>query len=151
MHFFERDSLSFLFGHVIRAFHHRSRVILGKLGLYQGQPPILFMLWQQDGRPQKEFAEKLGISPATITVMLKRMEKAGLLERRPDPSDLRVSRVHLTDKGMKLRDKVEEAHKKVEADCLRDFSGQEIRQLWHLLHKMKHNLQKSAQAEVHEE
>lgn len=67
------DSLDFLLGQVIRL--HRARVhkLFGKLGLYRGQPPILFILWEEDGRTQKEIADRLHLKPATITDGLKRM------------------------------------------------------------------------------
>jgi len=94
----EIDSMNYLLGQVIRFYHQRTHMQLGKIGLYPGQPPILFMLWNKDGRSQKEFAEKLSLKPATITVMLRRMEKAGILERRIDAEDSRISRVYLTER-----------------------------------------------------
>ena len=51
---------------------------------------MLFALYKKDGQSQKDLAKQLNINPATITVMLTRMEKAGLLERRKDPDDQRV-------------------------------------------------------------
>jgi DNA-binding MarR family transcriptional regulator len=52
-----------------------------------------------DGLSQRDIAHALRLSPPTVTAMLRRMEKAGTIERRPDPADGRVSRVHLTATG----------------------------------------------------
>lgn len=122
---FSDESLGFLMAQVVRANHNRMQTLLGKLGLYPGQPPILFMLWEQDGRKQTEFSEKLELKPATITVMLKRMEKAGLLTRETDKEDMRVSRVYLTEQGKSIRGEVEKAVLTLDAECFDGFTDEE--------------------------
>ena len=138
--FFNDDSLGFLMAQVVRANYNRMQALLGKLGLYPGQPPILFMLWQEDGRSQTEFSEVLELKPATVTVMLRRMEKAGLLLRRPDEKDLRVSRVYLTEKGRQVRSEVEETIKRLDNECFDGFSAEEKVLLRRFLIHMRNNL-----------
>lgn len=91
--------------------------ILEKKGLYAGQPPLLFSLMKNGVQSQKELAEKLNIKPATVNVMIKRLEKAGLVEKSKDEDDLRVSRIKLTDRGRTLcieaMDSIEEMSKKI--------------------------------------
>lgn len=134
------DSLDFLLGQVIRL--HRARVhkLFGKLGLYRGQPPILFILWEEDGRTQKEIADRLHLKPATITDGLKRMEKVGLIERRPDPEDRRVTRVYLTDKGRELQAQVEEKLRVLNEEAFRGFTQNEKVLLRRFLLQIKDNL-----------
>ena len=72
------------------------------MGLYRGQPPILGLLYQHDGMSQKEMAGALNLSPATMTVTLKRMEKAGLVRREMDEHDQRILRVHLSEQGRQM-------------------------------------------------
>lgn len=140
MDFFETDSMNFVLGQLIRVYHCRTHMLLGKLGLYPGQPPILFMLWKKDGCSQKELAEKLHVKPATITVMLRRMEKAGLLERREDSQDLRVSRVYLAQKGKEILQQLEEVLKVVEKECYKGFTDEERILLRRFLIQMRENL-----------
>ena len=47
-------------------------------------------------------ARALNLSPATMTVTLKRMEKAGLVLREMDEHDQRILRVHLSEKGREM-------------------------------------------------
>ncbi|MBU2646105.1 MarR family transcriptional regulator [bacterium] len=47
----------------------------------------------------KPLAEKLGVTTGTLTVMIDRLQKAGYVQRQPDPSDGRAFNVVLTEKG----------------------------------------------------
>lgn len=103
------NSLYQLFHQVIRLHFQRVHATLEPLGLHPGQPPVLFALAHRGGLKQRELAEQLHIQPATLTVMLKRMEASGYIIRRPDPMDLRVSRVFLTEEGKELCLRVKKA------------------------------------------
>ncbi len=61
-----------------------------------------------------ELAEMLHVQPATMTNTLKRMEKAGFVERRHDAADQRVSRVYLTDAGYNIQEAVKNVWDKFE-------------------------------------
>ena len=56
---------------------------------------ILAWLDRQPGLSQKELAEKLEVEPITVARLVDRLQARGLLERRPDPADRRVWRLHL--------------------------------------------------------
>src|SRR5260370_42451530 len=71
-------------------------------GLHVGQELILLWLYEQDGMTQSELADVLGVEAATVTKVLHRMEAAGLIERRQDSADARVSRVYLVPKSRQL-------------------------------------------------
>lgn len=139
---YKNDSLYFLFSQVIRLHYHRIRTLLDKIGVYPGQPQMLFFLHIKDGQSQKELAEKLHIKPATITVMLGRMEKAELLERRQDSEDQRVSRVYLTEKGREVWEEVSEIMKMLEGECFANFTTEEQVLMRRLLMQVRDNLEK---------
>jgi DNA-binding MarR family transcriptional regulator len=101
---------------------------------------MLFALFHKDGQSQRELSQKLRIKPATITVMLNRMEKSGLLERRPDPEDQRISRVYITDKGRKKLHEIEESMKTMEEECFTNFTTEEKIVLRRLFMQMRENL-----------
>jgi DNA-binding MarR family transcriptional regulator len=51
---------------------------------------------------QLALANQLGIDRTVMTYLLDDLERAGLIERRPDPSDRRVRRIAVTDQGREL-------------------------------------------------
>jgi len=67
--------------------------------LHHGQALCFRLLSVNDGVTQKDLARMLRVAPPTVSKMLSTMEKAGLVERRPDEADQRLTRVHLTDAG----------------------------------------------------
>lgn len=136
------DSLYAVFGQTIRLHYSRVHIILEKIGVYPGQPPLLFALAKSNGQSQKELAEKLHIKPATITVMLRRMETVKLIERRSDNNDQRVTRVFLTEQGQKVLREVKEAVKVMEEECFKNFSIEEQILLRRFFLQMRENLMK---------
>jgi len=101
-------------------------------------------LWVEEGITHSELAERLKIRPATVTNMLKRMEKAGLVERRQDTKDQRVSRAYLTGAGLDIRDAVEETWRELERRAFSGFSSEELDSLSQLLIKIQENLLRKA-------
>lgn len=136
-----RDSLYFTFLNVSRMHYHRTHILLSEIGIYHGQPPLLFTLEHKDGLSQREIADILKTAPSTITVMIKRMEKSGILFRRKDLEDQRVSRVYLTDEGRAVCQKAKEAIKALSEECFDGFSEEEKSNLKLLLQKMGKNLE----------
>ncbi len=101
------ETLWQLLTQICRLSHGRMHALWDEIGLHKGQPFVLRILWDHNGQTHSELAERLHVQPATISNMLKRMEKAGLVARRPDPDDRRVSRVYLTDAGRDIQSQVE--------------------------------------------
>jgi DNA-binding MarR family transcriptional regulator len=73
--------------------------VFAQEGAHPGQAFCLKILARRDGISQRELAGALHLSAPTVTAMLQRMERAGTIERRPDATDGRVTRVHLTQLG----------------------------------------------------
>ena len=119
------ESLDSLFAQICRLKHARIHTLLETLGLYRGQPSVLQALWEQEGLMHTELARRLQVQPATITKMLQRMEKAGFVERRPDPDDQRVSRVYLTDAGRAVRADVQQVWRQLEEEAFAGFTLEE--------------------------
>ena len=72
-------------------------------GLTAAQAGLLFYLGRRDGAPIGEAAEAIDVAPSAMTGLVDRSARAGLVERRPDPSDGRGLRLHLTEKGRAAR------------------------------------------------
>lgn len=143
--------LESLFVSVAKLHFKRTQMIFNKIGLYPGQPPVLFALWRRDGLTQKELSEAVKVRPATISVILQRLEKAGFIQRQPDQEDLRRSRVFLTNQGKEIRMELEEALHQLEQELFAGFTADEISQAEIILAKMRDNLRRVLEEECHAE
>jgi DNA-binding MarR family transcriptional regulator len=103
----------------------RMHTLWDEIGLYRGQPFVLHTLWEQEGITHSELASRMHVSPPTVTNTIKRMEKAGFVERRPDMQDERVSRVYLTDAGRAIRERVEKVWRELDTTTLAGFNPEE--------------------------
>ena len=134
------ETISYLLAQVCKAHRGKGQELLSELDLHLGQEMLLIRLWPRDGLTQSELADNLCISPATITKTLDRMSKAGLIERRTDSEDQRVSRVYLTNEGKLLQEPVEGVWHELEAQCLANLTLEEQILLRRLLLQVYENL-----------
>ena len=133
----QSESIDFLLAQICRLHHVRAHTLLETLGLYHGQPPMLRALWEQEGLTHSELAASL---PATMTKMVKRMEKAGFVERKSDPDDHRVSRVYLTDAGRDVETQVKQVWRTLEDETFAGFTMEERVLLRRFFLQMRENL-----------
>ena len=77
---------------------------LDTLGLTYPQYLVLMILWEEDGLPVNDIAKKLILNTNTITPLLKRMEKEGIIRRKRSGEDERKVMVQLTEKGRALQE-----------------------------------------------
>lgn len=131
----------YLLAKVCRAHRVSIGARLAELGLHAGQEMVLLELWREDGIKAGELAARLRVEPPTVTRMLRRMERCDLVERRPDPSDARSFRVHLTEKGRGLEGPVARVWREAETQTFQGLSPEETRALRQLLARMRENLQ----------
>ena len=134
-----------LLAQICRLEHARSHELLEELGLYRGQHRILRALWRQDGLTHTELAEHSHVRPATISTTVQRMETAGLVERRHDAEDQRVSRVYMTETGRALQQDVEKVWHQIEEEIFADVTSEERMLLRRLFIQMRENLSRVTQ------
>ena len=87
--------------------------IISEEGLYSGQQDILFAVLENEGITSSKLAEITGVSAATMSVSVKRMEKAGFIVKKPDENDARkkINEIELIlKKGMDEDKALEFAH-----------------------------------------
>jgi len=80
--------------------------LLSKQGLTYPQYLVLLVLWEKDGQPVNDIARRLFLETNTVTPLLQRMEKEGILTRRKGEKDARQMIVSLTRKGKGLQEKL---------------------------------------------
>jgi DNA-binding MarR family transcriptional regulator len=125
---------------ISRRLHKRAVNDLNALGLYAGQEKFLLFLWEQDGLTQSQIAEQVCVEHATVTQVLERLERVGLIQRCRDEKDGRISRVYLTEKGRALAEPVQRFWSEWEAQALVGFTLEEKRLLRRFLLQIQENL-----------
>lgn len=90
--------------------------------LSMGWPKIPDYLSEHDGSSQKDIATGCYIEQPTLTALLGRMERAGLVERRAKDNNRRTLYVYLTDDGRKYADRVKEEFAKIEVVAFNGLS-----------------------------
>ena len=80
--------------------------LLSEQGLTYPQYLVLLVLWEKDGQPVNDIAKRLFLETNTVTPLLQRMEKQGLLTRAKGREDARQMIVSLSWKGKNLQDKL---------------------------------------------
>ncbi|WP_420850678.1 MarR family winged helix-turn-helix transcriptional regulator [Paenibacillus lutrae] len=125
MNIHESDSMMQIMSRVIKLHRRHLHNQLQDYEVFPGQPPLLIRLAEKDGQSQNELAGQMRVKPATLTVMISRMEKTGLVERRADSKDMRVSRVYLTSKGHQATEAVKKTLAKIENVSLEQFTLEE--------------------------
>ena len=136
----ELEALDFLLSQVCRLHYVRAQGLLDAIGIYRGQPPVLYVLHEQEGLTQSELAARLEVAPATVTKMLQRLERAGFVQRQTDSEDQRVSRVYLTDAGRAVQGDVVAVLGRLAAETFGNFTIEERVVLRRLMIDMRENL-----------
>jgi DNA-binding MarR family transcriptional regulator len=134
------ESIGALLVQICKAHRNKAQELLSRIDLYPGQEFLLINLWPEDGLTQSEVAESLCIQPATVTKMLDRLVKTGLVQRVQDSSDQRVSRVYLTEKGRELLEPIEQVWEELEQTSFANLSLEERLLLRRLLLQVHENL-----------
>jgi len=90
-----QTSVGFLLHDVARLMRYRFDARARDLGVTRQQWRALLNLARQEGQTQAELADRLEVERITLCRMVDRLAEAGLVERRADPKDRRVWRLHL--------------------------------------------------------
>ncbi|WP_307868705.1 MarR family winged helix-turn-helix transcriptional regulator [Umezawaea beigongshangensis] len=136
----ERGPVSHALFRVVRLHRMLAGHLLRDLGLHRGQELLLMHLWDSGPVRQTELIEVLDSDSATITRMVQRLEKAGLVERAPDPRDGRATLVSSTSAGDALRVEIERMWHDLEASTVGDLPATTLTPLLDALAQIETNL-----------
>ena len=130
-------------GAFMRLLHRYMEVNFGRLkdlGVHPGQLPFINAISHKEGISQRELAEHLHVKPPTVAVTMKRLEKAEVIYRTPDPNDMRVSRIYLTEKGNQVAEQIEIVVRANEKALTAGFSEEEVELAKSFFDRMMQNL-----------
>lgn len=114
---------------------HTGKSMLAKIDLSLSQMALLRWVALSPGRHVQEIATGLGVTAPTVSVGIRRLIKAGFLERLPDPKDRRAAQVYLSDKGKGLQQQFVNRRSEGVRRFLSGLSSEEQEQLITLLEK----------------
>ncbi|MFD0690427.1 MarR family winged helix-turn-helix transcriptional regulator [Actinomadura fibrosa] len=120
-----------------RARQHDRTVLAAGVTIDRAAVPVLRALVDADGplRPS-ELAARLAVEAPHVTRQVQRLERAGYVERVPDPDDRRAQRVRLTDAGRDVVDCIRAAGRRWIADALAAWPAEDRERLAVLAHRM---------------
>ncbi len=104
------------------------------------QGRILFVLWEHDGIPIRELAERTQLEKSTLTSMLDRLEEGGYIRRVPSNEDRRTILIHRTEKDRAFQRQYARVSEEMTALFYRGFSEREIDRFEGYLDRILDNL-----------
>lgn len=106
------------------------------LGLTIPQAHFLSCLHERDARLAKELARELGLDAGTLTPMIDRLERMGLIRRCPHPEDRRASRICLEPAGRALQPELQNRWQRLSTELAQRLGPTDYDQLLSLLAKI---------------
>ena len=104
--------------------------LLDKLGITYPQYLVLMFLWEVGESPVNDIAKKLLLNTNTITPLLKRMEKQGIIVRERSSTDERKVIVRLTEAGKAMEEEAAKIPEQLVAQILSgDLSLEDLKAL----------------------
>lgn len=136
----EHSAIPIRFSQLILLRRIAHRRLLADFPLYRGQPQLLRYIAHHPGCTQAELAERFLVSPASIAQSAKRLERAGLLEKRMDEENQRCRRLYVTAEGKEVTEGFHARLREADAAMLRGFEEQELETLDEYLRRILNNL-----------
>lgn len=136
---FDRDLLLLLHD-VARLLRTRFDQRARAKGMTRAQWVILARVSANPGLSQNELASILEVEPISVGRLIDRLEARGLVERRPDPSDRRIWRLHLLPGAEPVLDEISKARDVLGDQLLEGVAPTVRTKMVDALVKMKNNL-----------
>lgn len=132
-----------------QAFERYSARHIRQFGLTPPQFDIVATLGNTEGMTFRQLGEQTLITKGTLTGVVDRLERQGLVSRRENPADGRSQRVCLTPEGQALFERVFPAHVAYLAPVFEDgLTEQELQALRSLLHSLRKGFEKTSGLEA---
>lgn len=135
------NSLGFIVNNVAKSFQKVfDSELRENVGVSLSMWRVVVALVMQSGLTQKEIADKVGVEGATLVPLLDKMEKEGLLKRRPSSKDRRVNQIFLTSKAGSLWTSMVECALRIRKRSCKEISEADMKVTLSTLRKVLKNL-----------
>ena len=135
-----QTNLAFLANDVGRLFRKRFDTSARALGVTGPQWRVLAALNHQPGITQAVLANLLDVEAITVGRMIDRLQKAGMVERRPDPNDRRAWLLFIKPPALDLLGQLQAMAESIMSETLANFAPDEYETLVALLNRLRENL-----------
>lgn len=108
----------------------------GVVGIVPSHGDILMCLYQNGRMSMKDISDKIRRTKPTVTVLIDKLEKLGLVERQPSETDNRSTNILLTQKGQEFKPVFEKISEDLNNMLYQNLSEQESDILENLLQKI---------------
>ena len=137
----EYHELMHMFLHISKLHRVLSGKRLAKMNPYAGQwMPVIRYVMEHDGCTQVELATFLRVTPASVALSTKRMQRAGYLEKEVDEYNLRRNKLHVTALGEKLAADCKDAFDALDRETFKGFTDEEMEVLAGYLDRIAMNM-----------
>ena len=109
-------------------------------GMTRAQWMILVWLDRQPGMSQNEMAALIEVEPITVGRLVDRLERRGMVERRPDPADRRIWRLHLKPEAEPMLQEIAKARVELNAMMIAGLPKKDLDTTIDCLLQMKTNM-----------
>jgi MarR family transcriptional regulator for hemolysin len=137
----EDTSFGYLINDVTLLFRKHFDRRATRFGLTRAQWRALRVLHVREGLRQTELAEWLEMEPIAVGRVIDRLQAAGFVERRADPSDRRCWRLYDTEQARQVIDDMEEISRSIRRDATAGIAPAELAQALSVMERMKANMQ----------
>src|SRR5215475_609037 len=134
------DEFLFLLHDVARLMRTRSDQRARRRGMTRAQWVILIWLQRQPGLSQNELAALVEVEPITVGRLVDRLEARGLVERRPDPADRRIWRLHLKPEAQPMLKEIGNARADLNEIMIAGIPDKDLETVVECLIQMKANV-----------
>lgn len=110
--------------------------VVKESGITLPQMHTLEILGSAGDLRMKELASKMGITTGSLTVLVDRLERAGLVARKPNEHDRRSIQVGLTDEGKRHFHEHHKLHTQLSQDIAGALNPEEAAQFVHMLRRI---------------
>lgn len=136
--------------HAMQAINQIIRInpgsVIGTMNVNQLR--MLAQIRAHPGVAQKDIAEQLDLSPASVSVTIRQMDEMDLVERRPDDDDGRMMRLYLDTQGVDIIKEAESQQIAILTDILSALPQERQQLLIELLDEALHNMDGYQQADA---
>jgi len=139
-------SVGFLLNRAARSMKRTLEARLATYGITASQYVLLAILAHRDGLSQTQLGNRLSFDNPTVTGVIDRMERDGLVERRRTSSDRRVINIFLTQKAREILSDLQEIADEVNDRALEEYSPKERSNLITMLNSIWRNMNGVPQA-----
>jgi len=112
--------------HIHKAFHRQMRHLMSGLPVTPPKLPVLGLINRHPGLTVSELARQFRGAKSNISETVEHLCREGLLEKRADAADQRLARIHLTESGQKILEKLWARHVACARDMLTALSDEQL-------------------------